>query len=216
MPLRVEGKGKIIFGDNALLDAGIVIAPSLNSSFIFGNNCLLSNNVHIISGKNASLKTGRNTSIGQGTRLIIHSHWHFDDSITIASNCQISSREPKLYGKLEIGSGSSIGDGTLIDVSDDLIIGQNVSIGPQCIFYTHDHAYEEESETPWKGRPVTKAIIVEDGAWVGAGVIVLPGVKIGKGAIIAAGAVLTKDVPMAVIVAGVPAKIIKNISKEIE
>ncbi|MEO8413541.1 MAG: DapH/DapD/GlmU-related protein [Ginsengibacter sp.] len=212
LPLHVTGKGKIIFGSNANLDRGIHIGASKNSSIRFGDNCSISDNVQILAGRNSFFTSGRNVSIGQGTVLIVHNTWHFNDSVTIAANCQVFSREGNFYGRLKIGNGSSIGDGTVMDISDDLTIGQDVAIGPQCIFYTHDHAYEEYSETPWKGRPVTKAIIVEDGAWVGAGVIVLPGVKIGKGAVIAAGAVLTKDVPMAVIVAGVPAKIIKNIS----
>ena len=45
-------------------------------------------------------------------------------------------------------------------------------------------------------------------------VIVLPGVTIGEGSIIAAGAVVTKDVPANMIVAGVPAKVIRKIKKD--
>nr|WP_274606323.1 DapH/DapD/GlmU-related protein [Lactobacillus delbrueckii] len=49
--------------------------------------------------------------------------------------------------------------------------------------------------------------------WLGANVTVLPGVTIGDGAIIAAGAVVTKDVPARTIAAGVPARVVKEISE---
>ena len=54
-------------------------------------------------------------------------------------------------------------------------------------------------------------IIIKHDAWVGAGSIILPNVTIGEYAIVAAGAVVTKDVPPYTVVAGVPAKVIKQI-----
>ncbi|MNL81490.1 Galactoside O-acetyltransferase [compost metagenome] len=48
-------------------------------------------------------------------------------------------------------------------------------------------------------------------AWLGAGAMIMPGVTIGENAIVSAGAVVTRDVPANVVVAGVPAKIIKQI-----
>jgi acetyltransferase-like isoleucine patch superfamily enzyme len=211
LALKVSGKGKIIFGNDAILASGVSLAVSEKSVIQFGANCSLSKNVQIICGENGMLTTGSNFSIGQDSTLIIQNTWDLEDSINIASNCQISSRERNYYGKLNLGFGSSIGDGTIMDISDDILVGKNVSIGPQCIMYTHDHNYTENFEVPWKGKPITKPIIIEDGAWIGAGVIILPGVRIGKGAIIAAGAVLKKDVAPHVIIAGIPGKTVKDL-----
>lgn len=62
---------------------------------------------------------------------------------------------------------------------------------------------------------VRKPIVIGDDVWIGMNVIILKGVKIGTGAIIAAGAVVTKEVPPYTLVAGVPAKVIKeNVSWE--
>ena len=54
-------------------------------------------------------------------------------------------------------------------------------------------------------------IHIEDNVWIGAGAIVLPRVTVGRNSIIAAGAVVTKDVPPYVVVAGNPAKIIREL-----
>ncbi|WP_280523208.1 DapH/DapD/GlmU-related protein [Arthrobacter woluwensis] len=59
----------------------------------------------------------------------------------------------------------------------------------------------------WKPEPIT----IDDGSWVGAGSILLPGVTIGKGSVVAAGSVVTKDVPPNVLVAGIPASVIRSL-----
>ena len=53
-------------------------------------------------------------------------------------------------------------------------------------------------------------VVIGDNVWIGDKVTVLPGVTIGDGAVIAANAVVTKDVPAYSVVAGNPAKIIKQ------
>ena len=53
-------------------------------------------------------------------------------------------------------------------------------------------------------------LIVEDEAWIGAHVVVLAGVRIGRGAVIGAGSVVTRDVPDMAVVAGVPAKLLRD------
>ena len=87
--------------------------------------------------------------------------------------------------------------------------GKNVFIGPNCGFYTAEHPID--SETRNKGLEFAKPIIVGDNVWIGGGVTVVSGVTIGNNVVIAAGAVVTKDVPDNCVVAGVPAKKIKDI-----
>ena len=57
----------------------------------------------------------------------------------------------------------------------------------------------------------TNPVTIEDDVWVGANAVILPGVTIGEHCVIAAGAVVTKDVPHHSLVAGIPAKVIKQI-----
>ena len=58
---------------------------------------------------------------------------------------------------------------------------------------------------------VYQPIVIKRNAWIGAAATILPGITIGENAIVAAGSVVTKDVPSNTIVAGVPAKHVKNI-----
>ena len=56
-----------------------------------------------------------------------------------------------------------------------------------------------------------RPVVVGKGVWIGSHATILPGVTIGEGAVVAAGAVVARDVPARTVVAGVPAKVIKNI-----
>jgi acetyltransferase-like isoleucine patch superfamily enzyme len=60
--------------------------------------------------------------------------------------------------------------------------------------------------------PVAGTIVLEEDCWLGTGVIVHPNITIGKRAIVASGAVVTKDVPPNTVVAGVPARFLKNVT----
>jgi len=114
---------------------------------------------------------------------------------------------------VEIGNNSDIGLNayiTGIGAGGELIIGDNVIMGPEVVILTLGHYYNDIN-TPinQQGYFATK-VIIEDDVWIGTRVIILPGVKIGKGSIVGAGAVITKDVPPYTVVGGVPAKIIKR------
>ncbi len=91
----------------------------------------------------------------------------------------------------------------------DITVGDNVFIGPYCGFYTATHPLDYNNRN--KGLEKALPIVIGDNCWFGANVSVMPGVTIGSGCVIAAGSVVTKDVPCHSMVAGVPAKVIKEI-----
>ena len=64
--------------------------------------------------------------------------------------------------------------------------------------------------------PSAKPVVIEDNVIIGANAVVLEGVRVKKGSVVAAGAVVTQDVPENVVVAGMPAKIIKKVDEKTE
>ena len=88
-----------------------------------------------------------------------------------------------------------------------ITIEDDVFIGPHCVLATEYHP--ENPET--RHSLLTKPIVVKRNAWLGANVTVLAGVTIGENAIVAAGSVVTKDVPDNMVVAGSPARVIREI-----
>lgn len=107
-------------------------------------------------------------------------------------------------GTIEIGNNSYVGDRTEIHSGQLVKIGNNVNIAWDCNILDRDyHAFEADSE-------VKKPVIIEDNVWIGARSMVLKGVTIGSGAVVAAGSVVTKDVPAKCLVAGNPAKVIRE------
>lgn len=101
-----------------------------------------------------------------------------------------------------INIGCEIGDDTMIDMNAVLgaraTVGKAVHVGAGAVLAG---VLEPPNATP---------VVVEDGVMIGANAVILEGVRIGAGAVVAAGAIVTRDVPPDVVVAGAPANIIKR------
>ncbi len=210
-PVRVEGSGKLVFGNNCSIDKNTSFACGAGSKISFGNNCRIDSGVEIIAGKNADIHFGDNCWIMKNTIIRSGNSFSFDNNVVIATNCAIFSRETNYEGILKVGNGTHIGDYTIMDISDNLIIDDEVAIGPNCTIYTHDHNYSHKEKAAWQGGVEPKPVVVEKGAWVGANVSLLPGIKIGTKSVVAINAVVTKNVENNCIYGGIPAKKIKEI-----
>ena len=120
--------------------------------------------------------------------------------------------EKSFFGgaKLVTGSSCYLGRGCHFDFSAPITLGSNVVISHGVTFVTAKHPIGRSERRAGPGQHACP-IKIGDGVWVGANVTILPGVTIGKGAIVATGAVVNKDVPQDVVVAGVPAKVIREL-----
>ncbi len=98
-------------------------------------------------------------------------------------------------------------DCTLMD-RGGITIEDDVLIGPKTNLITTGHALDITE----RRSTISKPIKIKKNVWIGAAVTITSGVTVGENSVVAAGAVVTKDVPPNVIIAGVPAKIIKHLN----
>ncbi|EHL77144.1 MULTISPECIES: 2,3,4,5-tetrahydropyridine-2,6-dicarboxylate N-acetyltransferase [Bacillus] len=105
-----------------------------------------------------------------------------------------------------INIGSVIGEGTMIDMN--AVLGGRATVGKNC------HIGAGAVLAGVIEPPSAKPVIIEDDVLVGANAVILEGVTVGKGSVVAAGAIVTKDVPPNTVVAGAPARVIKEIDEK--
>lgn len=116
----------------------------------------------------------------------------YDDDIIVFSG-----------GCLELGDGSFFNSSCKIRCHDFIKIGNGCAI-------SHDVTIMDSDAHELNGHVRTAPVVIEDHVWIGSRVMILPGVIVGSGSVIAAGAVVTKDVPAGSLVAGIPAKVLRE------
>jgi acetyltransferase-like isoleucine patch superfamily enzyme len=109
------------------------------------------------------------------------------------------------WGRITIGDRVFINSGAIIFSAVEVTIGNDVAIA--------NEAYVMDSDSHGiEGRPVKEEPVrIGDGTWIGARAIILPGVTIGRRCLIAAGAVVSRDVPDDTLVAGNPARVVRDL-----
>ncbi|MGN6178288.1 MAG: acyltransferase [Mucilaginibacter sp.] len=113
-----------------------------------------------------------------------------------------------------------IGDNTLIGLSNVIIgpvsIGNNVILAQHIVLSGLNHEYRDIN-VPIVNQKVTVApIVIEDDCWIAANSVITSGVTIGKHSVVAGGSVVTKNVPQYSVVAGNPAKVIRQYNSKTE
>ncbi|MEY2516058.1 MAG: hypothetical protein QOJ89_3416 [bacterium] len=112
---------------------------------------------------------------------------------------------------LTIGDGCSFGEGLFVSAAGRIEIGREVMASRNVFIGDTYHEYADPA-TPVVRQPLAepRPRVIGDGAFLGVGCAILPGVTLGENAYVAAGAVVTKDVPARTVVAGNPARVIRE------
>lgn len=126
------------------------------------------------------------------------------DKVLMYKDCKVSVWGTDFKSHLKIGNNTSIGDRTEIHCGKEITIGDYCNISWDVVILDRDYHKLNTQEY------IYKPVHIGDKVWIGCRSIILKGVSIGSGAVVAAGSVVTKDVPANSVVAGNPAKIIKE------
>lgn len=90
-----------------------------------------------------------------------------------------------------------------------ITIEDEVMIGPRVSITSENHPVEPSK----RNTMLPGAVVIGRKAWIGAGATILPGVTVGANSVVAAGALVNRDVPPNTVVAGVPARILKQLDE---
>jgi acetyltransferase-like isoleucine patch superfamily enzyme len=110
-----------------------------------------------------------------------------------------------------VGRNCYIGECCVIRGQGGVHIGESVLLAPRVQILAVNHLFDDPSQPIMDQGITAQGIVVEDGAWIGAGAILLDGVRVGARAVVGAGAVVTRDVPPRTLVAGVPARVVRHL-----
>ncbi|MGG1400234.1 2,3,4,5-tetrahydropyridine-2,6-dicarboxylate N-acetyltransferase [Bacillus salipaludis] len=128
-----------------------------------------------------------------------------EPGVTIRDQVEIGDNAVIMMGAV-INIGAVIGDNTMIDMN--VVMGGRATVGKRC------HIGAGAVLAGVIEPPSAEPVVIEDDVVIGANAVVLEGIKVGKGSVVAAGAVVTDDVPPNTVVAGIPAKKIKDIDEK--
>ena len=149
-----------------------------------------------------------------GTRYIkIGNGCYFNDNFYLTAWKGLENRIPQLA----IGDHCVFGAYNHVSCANQIKIGNHLLTGKWVTITDNSHgeiSYSDLTIPPLSRKLFSKgAVIIGNNVWIGDKATILPGVSIGDGAVVAANAVVTKDVPSYCVVAGAPAKIVKEVYK---
>lgn len=164
---------------------------------------------------------GKGSTLGNHTTYIgeqyisIGVESHIGDYGRLTAYSYYQATRQQFTPQISIGNNCSIGAQSHITAINNISIGNNVLTGPRVLITDNSHGNSSlcALEIPPYARELISQgpIVIEDNVWIGEGAMIMPNVHIGKGCIIAANSVVTKSIPAYCIVAGSPAKIIKQL-----
>jgi acetyltransferase-like isoleucine patch superfamily enzyme len=159
----------------------------------------------------AELRLGRNVFVGDdvvvlrdtgGGPVTLGDRVHLNEGVRIVT---------AHGGSVTFGDDAHVQPGCyFMAVQRSIRVGAKAQIAPNCAFYPYEHG--TGGERPVHEQPLHSRgdIEIGDDAWLGFGVVVLSGVSIGAGTVVGAGSVVTKSLPAGVVVAGSPARVVRE------
>jgi acetyltransferase-like isoleucine patch superfamily enzyme len=160
------------------------------------------------------LRVGRNVAIGDYVYMSCLGR----GGVSLGNNVrirefgwvQVSSHLTNLGEGLSVGDDTYVGPHCVLGAGGGIRIGRDVTLGAYVQLLAENHGFADPN-LPINEQGVTRrGIVVEDDCWLGNSAIVLDGVRVGRGAVVGAASVVTRDVPPGAVVAGNPARVVRE------
>jgi len=113
---------------------------------------------------------------------------------------------------LDVGAECFLGDECLLDLAEGIRLEPQVTLAERVLILTHTNVGYHDHPLQAHFPASTAPVVLERGCFVGAAVTILPGLTIGRESFVAAGSVVTESVPPRTLVAGVPARRVREIA----
>ena len=176
----------------------VFISPSANiinkKNLRLGKNSTIEDNVYIDCFASQECVIGKGTKIGSYSKISSTSHL-------------------TKFGKgFKIGDGCGISEFSYFGSAGGITIGDNVIMGQYVSFHSQNHSFDIKKNFK-EQNVISKGIKIGSNVWIGAKVTILDGVIINDNSVIGAGSLVNNSFPSNVLIAGVPARIIKKLDE---
>ena len=152
---------------------------------------------------------------GDRWRDMLADSWDEARTVALLKKCRSHGEGVSIQWPITVAHPSQVSFGNQVAIAayvhvwgkGGVTIGNRVMIGTHTSISSLTHDYTADVMF---SVMIDKPVRIEDDVWIGSNAVILPGVVVGRGAVVGAGAVVTRDVPPGAIVAGVPARVIKQ------
>lgn len=170
----------------------------------------------------------QHVTLGEGAKFVgepiltIHPEASIKIGARVTLNSDNSDYHVSMYAPVKLivdrpGATISIGDDTRIHGSC-IHAWKSIAIGKRCLIAANCQIVDSNGHPTALDCPEIRIretdrprpVVICDDVWIGTGAIILPGVTIGRGSVVGAGAVVTRDVPGGVVIAGNPARVVRS------
>lgn len=161
--------------------------------------------------------------IDKGCGLVIGNHVEFrrnveirvhgNSQVNIGSSCRIDRGVRILSANnaiVTLGDNTRVGLYTVFNGGDSITVGEKSLISGFVYLQTSMHGFAQKSTSVQEQGYLHAAVVLEEDSWLGTHVVIMPGVRLGRGAVVGSNAVVNKNVEPYQVVAGIPAKVIKE------
>ena len=175
-------------------------------NIFIGKNVKVIEKKHLTIGKKAKLQDGvyidalsrEGVSIGEGAVIGRNTR------IECTGGLQNIGKGVKIGSRTTFGNDCMFGAAGGIEIGDDVVAGQFIR------FHSENHNYNDLTKLIREQGISHKGIKIGNNCWIGAGAVFLDGAELGDGCVVGANSVVTRKFPEKVVIAGIPAKIIKS------